>query len=557
MAGGLLNIVAYGNQNIILNGNPKKTFFKTTYAKYTNFGLQKFRVDFDGLRNLRMNEESKFSFKIPRYAELLLDTYIVITLPTIWSTIIPPRDINGVWAPYDFRWIENLGTMMIKEINISVGGQLLQSFTGKYLLALVQRDFSESQKQKYDEMTGNTKELNDPGNAFSRVNVYPNAYYVPPNEGGAEPSIRGRKLFIPINSWFTLSNKMAFPLISLQYNELHIDVTLRAVRDLIQIRDVTDATNNFPLVQPNFNDSYQQFYRFLQTPPDIDLTSESYQDKRTGWNADIHLMCTYGFLTNEESKVFAAKEQKYLIKTAYEWNYYNVTGTQRINLENTLGMVSSWMMIFQRSDINLRNEWSNYYNWPYNYLPFEITPAPLEGKYYSEDLPEYPTGIGPGTNPQDEGTTSGLYITGNYHVENHKNILESMAILLDGTYRENLLDSGVYNYVEKYVRTSGGFKDGLYLYNFCLHTDPFDLQPSGAMNLSKFKDIQLEFTTYVPPLDKNAAFYTICDPSNNELIGVNKQSWQIYDYNYDLTILEERYNILTFVGGNCALMYAR
>jgi len=40
MAGGLLNLVAYGNKNVIVNGNPSKTFFKTTYAKYKNFGLQ-------------------------------------------------------------------------------------------------------------------------------------------------------------------------------------------------------------------------------------------------------------------------------------------------------------------------------------------------------------------------------------------------------------------------------------------------------------------------------------------------------------------------------------
>ena len=81
MPGGLLNLVSYGNQNIILNGNPKKTFFKTTYAKYTNFGLQKFRLDFDGLRTLRMSEESKFTFRVKRYAELLMDTYLVVQLP--------------------------------------------------------------------------------------------------------------------------------------------------------------------------------------------------------------------------------------------------------------------------------------------------------------------------------------------------------------------------------------------------------------------------------------------------------------------------------------------
>ena len=74
MAGGLMNLVATGQQNVILNGNPSKTFFKCVYSKYTNFGLQKFRIDFEGQRNMRLSEESKFSFKIPRYADLLMDT---------------------------------------------------------------------------------------------------------------------------------------------------------------------------------------------------------------------------------------------------------------------------------------------------------------------------------------------------------------------------------------------------------------------------------------------------------------------------------------------------
>ena len=64
MGGGLMNLVAYGNQNIILNGNPSKTFFKFTYNKYTNFGLQKFRIDMQGQRTLNLNQESKFTFKI-------------------------------------------------------------------------------------------------------------------------------------------------------------------------------------------------------------------------------------------------------------------------------------------------------------------------------------------------------------------------------------------------------------------------------------------------------------------------------------------------------------
>ena len=176
MPGGLLNLVSYGNQNVILNGDPSKTMFKCTYSKYTNFGLQKFRIDFDGSRTLRMNEPSKFDFKIPRYADLLMDTYLVVTLPTIWSPILPPTDCSGQWLPYEFKWIENLGTQMIKEVRFVVGGQVIQQFSGQYLYNLVERDFTESKKKTYYNMTGNTAELNDPANAGTHTNVYPSAY---------------------------------------------------------------------------------------------------------------------------------------------------------------------------------------------------------------------------------------------------------------------------------------------------------------------------------------------------------------------------------------------
>jgi len=555
MPGGLLNIVAYGNQNVYLNGNPSKTFFKTTYKKYTNFGLQKFRIDFDGLRNLRMSEPSKFTFRMKRYAELLLDTYLVVQLPTIWSPIYPPQDCSGNWAPYEFKWIDNLGSQMIQEVEIVVGGQTLNRYSGAYLLAMVQRDFSTEKKALYDKMTGNVPELNDPGNVGPRVNVYPNAYYTT-NQVGPEPSIRARKLYIPINFWFTLAAKMAFPLVALQYNELEINITIRPVQELIVIRDVTDQQNNYPYIQPNFNESLQQFYRFIQPPPDVSLNTMSYQDKRTNWNADVHLISTYGFLSEEESKVFATQEQKYLFKSVYDWNFFNVTGSQRVKLENTMGMVSSWMWIFQRTDINLRNEWSNYTNWPYRYLPQEVEFADPSGNWVLNCNPITLAGIGPGYNPST-GSHTGYFTTGIFAPQNQRDILLQLGILLDGKYRENVLDAGVYNYAEKYVRTSGNAPDGLYNYSFAINNDPFDFQPSGAMNMSKFREIQLEFTTYSPPLDPLAQVYTICDPSSGEIIGVNKPTWRIYDYNYNMTVFEERYNILTFVGGNCGLMYAR
>ena len=176
MPGGLLNLVAYGNQNIILTGNPSKTFFKTTYSKYTNFGLQKFRIDFDGQRSLRLNEVSHFRFKVPRYADLLMDTYLVINLPNIWSPIYKTGGTNPSFIEYGFKWIENLGTQIIKEVKFSIGGHTIQKYSGHYIQNMVERDFSSEKKALFYDMIGNTPDLNNPASLL-RGPPNPNNYY--------------------------------------------------------------------------------------------------------------------------------------------------------------------------------------------------------------------------------------------------------------------------------------------------------------------------------------------------------------------------------------------
>jgi len=560
MAGGLLNLVSEGQQNVILNGNPSKTFWKSTYQKYTNFGIQKFRVDFEGARTLRLTEESKFTFKIPRYADLLMDCYLSMELPNIWSCILPPQIITNPdgttsytdWAPYEFKWIDNLGAIMIKDILITCGNQTLQEFSGQYLLSAVQRDFSAEKKALFNEMTGNIPELNDPGNAGTRVNSYPNAFYTS-SPAGPEPSIVGRVLYVPLNAWFGIKSQTAFPLVSLQYNELHITVTMRPINEMFRIRDVFDYVNNFPYVAPNFNQFYQQMYRFLQPPPDVELEMGSYVDTRCIWNSDIHLNCTFCFLSNDEVQLFAKNEQKYLFKQVQETSFYNVTGPNKIKLDS-IGLVSSWMFYFQRSDANLRNEWTNYFNWPYNYIPNDIILAPTLGTAVITTSGETQSEIGPGVNPT--GLLTGLMISSDYSIQNIKNILLTLGILLDGNYRENVQPVGIYNFIEKYVRTSGKAPDGLYCYNFCLNSSPYDLQPSGAINMSRFYSVEMEFTTILPPLDLLAQVLTICDPTSGDIIGINKPTWRIYEYNFNMYLMEERINVVTFIGGNCGLMYA-
>lgn len=254
-----------------------------------------------------------------------------------------------------------------------------------------------------------------------------------------------------------------------------------------------------------------------------------------------------------ESEVFAKNEQKYLFKQVYERPYYNITGQNKVDF-NYIGMVISWLFYFQRSDANLRNQWSNYTNWPYNYMPQDVSPAPTAGDVPNPDPGSLYPLLGPGLNP--DGTLSGLYTTGVYNPQNLRNILVALGILLDGQYRENILPEGVFNFVEKYVRTAGNAPQGLYCYNFCLNTDPFETQPSGAMNMSRFTNVQLEFTTISPPVDPYAQVLTICDPTTGDIVGINKPTWRIYDYNFNLFIIEERVNMIYFIGGNAGLLYA-
>jgi hypothetical protein len=528
MAGGLLNLVSGGSQNAIMYGNPQKTYWSSTYKQITNFGLQNFRLDYEGLRQLQLNTDTIYSFKVKRYAELLKDTFFVIQLPDIYSPIYT----NGEsYTPYEFQWIKNIGAMMIRSIRFTIGGALIQQMTGYDIVALANRDLTSTEKAKWDDMTGNIPELYNPAGYHN--GIYPNAIYQNTDAykaNGSEPSIRGRQLRIPLPIWWALNAQQAFPLVCLQYNELHIEVTLRPIRELFQIKDVSGNKN---VVAPSFTNPDHQFYYFLQTPPE---TLDQYS-KVTSWNENAHLSCTYCFLSEEEAYLFASKEQKYLVRELYNTWFYGISITDKLWLQNSKDLVLNWMFFFQRDDVHDRNEWSNFTNWPFDYLPNDVGLTTLQDA---------------GGNP--------IFAMPSYSQENVKDIPLYLGISLDGTYREEMRPSTIYKYEQQYLKSEGGgftSLDGMYTYNFCLKTDPFSLQPSGAMNLSKYSNIEIEVNTITPTLNQNSLYYPICDPLTGQSVGVTKSSSSIYNYTFNALIVEERYNILSFIGGNAALMNAR
>ncbi len=568
MTGGLLNIISFGNQNIILSGNPNTTMFKSVFLKYTNFGLQKLRLDYDGQKNLNLDNDLELSFKIKRYSDLLLDTYLVFNLPDIWSPILPPEDYQDCWKPYHFRWIKHIGANIIKKASLIINGQTIQSFTGDYLKTIVSRDFPSAKREKFYKMIGHEEELYSPEKAFNRSvkNRYPNVFFrqnITP-----EPSIRGRTIYVPLHFWFSFSSKNALPLVALQNSEVTINLTLRPIKDLYTINDVTKNKNAYfttdKPIKPNFINDLHLPYRFLYPPTDYKLSSSQY-NKNSIWDTDIHLIATYGFLTMEEARVFALNEQKYLIKDVMETDHLNIVGNNTIRIE-TNSLVSSWSWFFRRHDYVYRNEFSNYSNWEYdNILTSDLESAPNDSFYIVNNLT-----IGPGTEfTGNSNTANGItiynttnsqhYITPPQNINNIKNIMTRCAILFDGQHRENDFDSGIYHYIEKYRYCEGGIDyDGIYSYSYGLNTSPFDLQPSGAINLSRFKRIELMFSTILPPVDaSNASFNVVCDVEGTPIGTSENSANSIFEHTFDLHIMEERYNILRIMGGQAGLVFAR
>lgn len=655
MGGGLLNLVAKGNNNVILNGNPEKTFFKKSYAKYTNFALQRFKIPYSQQNKLSLFADSKFEFNIPQNGDLLLDTFFSIELPDIYSPIYtipipyqngqPEIDLSGLTycQPYEFKWIENIGAQLIKKVTYLIDGRPIQEYTGQYLYCKSKRDLDSGKQELFNQMIGNVPELTDPANAVGNNGNYPSASWggLTRNQwsNGLEPSIRGRRIYVPLYLWETFSSYQSFPLISIHYSKLEIHVECRPVSEIIKVRDINyferwvsdissvtqlqcNPNNTFkyynpPFIAPNFNDQRYSILYFTEMPPEgsrclgdvsynrfetlpngevITKTTEDilreikqiWYINKGSWNHSMTLYTTYAFLGDPERNRLSGLPQRYLIKQVYEKDVPFTQGVHKVNVDAT-GLTVSWMWFFQRSDVVLRNEWSNYSNWPYNNdMPYPCVLG-MDLSFTLTDIGQVNTSyITPPryscTNNSESVFNPCLqYITGPIHPENQKEIMLEWGLYCDKQERESILPAEVNNYLDKYLKIEGDSEDGIYCYNFNIDK-PTKLEPSGGMNMSKFSEVSFEFTT-IDPYREMLPNTSIEDGGiniNDNCLNLNQdylQAWRDpdayfkgaslggavvsvteptyidFNYNFNLHIMEERYNILEFSGGMAKLLF--
>ena len=118
MGGGLMQLVAYGAQDIYLTGNPQITFFKVVYRRHTNFSMEAIQQTFSGTVGLGSRQTATIS----RNGDLVHKVYLEVTLTALAQV--------GNSA---LTWATNLGHALINEVDVEIGGQRIDKHYGVWM----------------------------------------------------------------------------------------------------------------------------------------------------------------------------------------------------------------------------------------------------------------------------------------------------------------------------------------------------------------------------------------------------------------------------------------
>jgi hypothetical protein len=223
MGGGLMQLVAYGAQDVYLTGNPQITFWKVTYRRHTNFAMESIEQTFNGQADFGRRVQCTVS----RNGDLAYRTYLQITLPEI------NQDDNASGNCYA-RWLDCPGEQLISMVEVEVGGQRIDRQYGDWMHIWNQLTMTSEQEDGYNKMIGNTTQLTyltDPN--FADVATACGAADVPEAVCAPRNALPETTLYVPLQFWFCRNPGLALPLIALQYHEVKINIELRPMDECL------------------------------------------------------------------------------------------------------------------------------------------------------------------------------------------------------------------------------------------------------------------------------------------------------------------------------------
>ena len=182
MGGGLLQLVAYGAQDVYLTGNPQITFFKVVYRRHTNFAIESIQQTFSG----SVGFGQRVTATVSRNGDLISRAYLVLDSD------------SQILVPY-------FGLKVIKSAEVEIGGQKIDKHYAEWMYIWNELSMPESKKNGYFEMVG----------------------------GGGGERLKDTKLYVPLEFWFCRNIGLALPLIGLQYHEVKITIEFEQESNVI------------------------------------------------------------------------------------------------------------------------------------------------------------------------------------------------------------------------------------------------------------------------------------------------------------------------------------
>jgi hypothetical protein len=344
MPSGLMQIVAYGAQDIYLVGNPEVTYFKAVYRRHTNFSMESIENTF----SITPRFGEKISATISRNGDLMSKIYIQALLPDITEKGLPdfgitPDGFNLPSRRYT-RWVDNVGHYLIKWVEIEIGGQVIDRHYSDWLEIWAQLTVPASKMEGYRTMIGQ-----DAYNVFGQNTglqadvlraTHPQTLptHFPAYNGTPDNILVGREIYVPLQFWFCRDYGMALPLIALQHHEVKINIEFRDITDLI-----ISYTGELANEAPGWNN----------TEPVIHNPIE------------VSLWVDYIFLDGDERRKFAQVAHEYLIEQTALQRETVVPGTDQNPSYNKIDMhfehpVKELVWVCKGFESN--KEWCNFTN---------------------------------------------------------------------------------------------------------------------------------------------------------------------------------------------------
>lgn len=325
MPGGLVQLLAWGSQNIKLNGNPSITFFKTVWKAHTNFSMESIRVNMSRT-TVNVYENTILKAKLGRHGDLVQQVYLVLELPDIAANAV------------EFQWIEHLGEVILNNAYVTIGGTIVDRQYGEQLHVQRQLSLTGDKRTIYNRMIGNVSVLTAPKEANG--GSYPSA----------TPAVPRRKIYVPLDFWFNRGSGSALPLVCLQYNETEITLELRPIRELYTVLVGGQR------MAPNPNVAQHQLAALVSNARATYMTPGS----NTVLDMRAYLEVNYVFLDRPEREMVTYKTHEYLVEQTTRLQRFAMTNAANVFELVLQNPVKEFIWVFRRNDADVRNSWVDF-----------------------------------------------------------------------------------------------------------------------------------------------------------------------------------------------------